>query len=185
MTNQDLSPASLPSLSPVLSLHYQSLPIELKQLFSKVFRYCWHIANSRRYFNRGGVLLNYWCVDMLRRKQGLTTSQLALLSYIYTITNKGTTVIHSNQVYQSKVLPDVKRISVLQLLYKLNDLGYLSRSTSDPSRSSFSSGYARQPVFISLTRAGVQVIEGIEKDLYKLLLNTSLDDLTGKHKKTG
>jgi hypothetical protein len=184
MNNQDLSPSSLPSLSPSLQLNYNSMPIELQRLFIKVFRYCWNVANSRRFVSRGGVLFNYWCIDQLRRKQGLTTSQLALLSYIYTITNKGTTVIHSKQVYQSKVLPDNKRISILQLLYKLGALGYLSRSTSDPSRSCYSSGYSQQPVFITLTRSGVQVIEDIEKDLYKLLLRSSLDDLTGKHKKT-
>jgi hypothetical protein len=184
MNNQDLSPASLPSLPSSLSISYQSLTIDMQRLFIKVFKYLYSVAHIRRYNDAGGLLLSWWAVDIVRARSSLSGSEFAILTYIYQMSNKGAKVLHSDNVYFGPVVPDLKRTAKMGVLCSLVRSGYLSRSTRNHQDPFYSRSVCSHPVYITLTCAGVKVIEDIEKDLYKLLLRSSLDDLTGKHKKT-
>jgi hypothetical protein len=183
MTNQDLPPASLPSLSPSLVISYQSLTIDMQRLFIKVFKYLYSVAHIRRYYDPGGLLSSWWAVDVVRSRCSLSGSEFSILMYIYQMSNKGAKVLHSDNIYYSPVVPKIKRTAKMAVLCSLVRSGYLSRNTRNTQDPFYSRSVSPHPVYISLTRKGVQLIEGIEKDLYKLLLRSSLDDLTGANKK--
>jgi hypothetical protein len=171
--------SGVPCLSPSLLSAFNSLLPDQKSLFNRVYVYLWDVANRKRFINRGGVLLNYWVVDVLRHNSGLPVSWLASLSYFYQITNKGVNTVCSDQFYYSGVLPHMITDSKRTLLTQLLNAGYITRSTRNMEDPHYKRSYRRQPIFIRLSSLGVQTIEGIEKDMYKLLLNSSLDELTG------
>jgi hypothetical protein len=186
MTNPSVLP-SPPSLSPDLTQDYQELSIDMRRLFVKVFKFLWGEVNRRKFTDRGDLVTCYWALDLIRDRLSLTTSQLSLLSYLYQITNKGRNTVHSDRLYHSAILPHLSRstynVSMQVMIWQLIKLNYVSRSTRDLSDPYYSRSRSRHPVFIKLTLKGVQLIEGIEKDMYKLLLNSSLNDLTGVNKK--
>jgi hypothetical protein len=175
----------LPSLPSGLTDLYNSLSIYNQRVFIKVFRFLWGVVNGRRVT----LVTSYWCLDMLRNNLDLTTSQLALLSYLYQISNKGRKFVHSDRLYHSVILPHLARSewngSMQVLIYYLIKRGYIYRSRYDPDNIYYKSGRSRRPVFVRLSPAGIRLIEGIEKNINRLLLNTSLNDLTGANKKPG
>ncbi|HUX56453.1 MAG TPA: hypothetical protein VMV77_05735 [Bacteroidales bacterium] len=179
MRNSHLIPDP-PDLSPDLASIYHSLPSNYQKLFTRIIKYLWGVVHSRRYLDRGGVLFSFW-VDRLRDRLSLTSSELSLLTFIYQMTIKGKNIIHSDDVYNGMVLPGVLKTAKQNYLSLLAKRGYITRSyhgSGAPYRS------FAHPVYIKLSFSGVALVEGIERDLYKLLLNTSLDDLTGRNKKT-
>ena len=174
----------LPLLPPSLSFIYSTLPDNYKRLFIKIYRWLWSYAlNKRTYMRRGAVLYYYWAVDISRLRLGLTTSELALLSYLYQITNEGANYIHSDMVYDSKVLPNLQQVSKLEVLKRIKRKGYICRSYRDPSAPYLALSFASHPVFITLTGSGVAVIKRIKEDLYDIVYHHSLDDITGVNKK--
>ncbi len=184
MNKQELSPASPPLLSPQLNTLYQSLTEDNKHLFVKVFKYLWGVVlPSRRFIGRGAVLYSYWAVDLLRERQKLPPRLLSLLTFIYFITDKGRKYINTNQVYNSSgVLPDLDAKSKQAYLSHLTQRGYIVRSRRNTDDPYYQRSYARRPVFIRLSPSGLALIEGIEKDLYKILMRSTLEDLTGNKK---
>lgn len=180
MTNeQEITGSPLPSLPPDLRLLFNSLDNDHKRLFIKVFRWLFHYVNSRC----GSVVFLFWAGDMFRRRLELTSSDLAVLTYLYYISGRGVFAVRSEAAYNSGILPGLLPVAYKEVIYRLKKRGYLTRSTSDPSRPYLSRSRARQPVFISLTSSGCNVIRGIDKDMNRFLLNTSIDDLTGVSKK--
>jgi DNA-binding MarR family transcriptional regulator len=145
----------------------------------------WNYLNPLRcYTGHGGVLYSCWAIDMLRVKIDLTPSELSMLAYLYQVTDRGKSTIHSDIIYKSVILPHIQIASKQGILNDLKHRGYISRYTHNSSAPYLQRSFSRQPVFIRLTLKGISVIQGIEKDLYKLLLNTSLDEITGANKKT-
>lgn len=174
-----------PSLPPSLSSVYSSLSPDMQKVFIRVFRFLWnYVCPLSRFIGHGGVLYSYWAIDMLRVKIDLTPSELSMLAYLYQVTDKGNKTIHSDIIYNSIILPHILIQSKQGILNDLKHKRFISRSTRDASQPYLSRSYQKQPVFISLTPAGVRLIEGIEKDLYKILVNSSLDELTRANKKT-
>jgi DNA-binding MarR family transcriptional regulator len=173
--------ASLPSLPSQLRSTYTLLSVDNQRLFVRVFNWVWsYVFNLRVMMRRGGVLYYYWIVDISRVKHNLTPSELSLLAFIYHSSGCGVNIIHSDVVYNGPLLPDIVRHSKECLLSELIRRGFISRSTRNPQQPySQKAQHSRQPVFISMTRSGVQTIEEIEKDLYKVLHNSSLNELTG------
>jgi len=83
------------------------------------------------------------------------------------------------------VLPDLIYTSKQQLLHDIKGKGYINRLTRDPATPYLQRSVAWRPVFIKLTPDGIQLIEDMEKDLYKILVNNCFNDLTtGSYKKT-
>lgn len=186
MTNNNIIEASAapPSLSPGLLSVYSSLPPNIQKVFIRVFKYLWGVVLPyRRVAGPSGLLLSFWAVDLIRERYSLCNSELSLLSYIYQQTGNNKYFIHSDLIYNSVMFPGFTRNSKQVRLCELNNKGFVVRSTSDPAALHLRRSHARQPVFIKLSLKGVQVIEAMEKDLYKLLLNTSLDELTGANLK--
>lgn len=179
------SPVSPPSLSPELVNLYQSLSIDQQRLFIKVFRYLWGVVLPAQSFRgRSGPLRSYWALDIVLRSYSLSPALLSLLTFIYYMTQEGRKYICTADVYSNNsILPYCNAGSKQDYISMLKRRGYLSRSYSNPDQPYLKRSFRRQPVFIKLSPAGVHVITGIEKDLYKLLLNTSLNDLTGKNKR--
>lgn len=176
---------SPPSLPPELKTIYVNLSIENQNIFNKVFLWVWrYIFNLRAFVKRSNGVVMFWAFNDLREKADLTASQLSVLSFIYYFSGCGRDILHSDRVYNGPLLPNDLMQSKQHIIYDLIQKGYLTRSTRDISAPYLSRSVSRHPVFISLTRAGVQVIEGIEKDLYKVLLNTSYNELTGINKKS-
>jgi hypothetical protein len=182
MTNTDLLPA-VPSLSSSLSVSYSLLPDDLQRLFIKVFKYLWGVVHYRRFKDTGSVLMSLWAVDIIRSRCSLSRSELAILTFIYQMSNKNTKLLHSDSVYYSGVCPDLKITAKKNILSLMVKRGYVVRSYTDPSKPYLQRSFASRPVFLCLSSSGVLLLQGIEKDLYRLLLRSSLDDLTGKHKK--
>jgi len=173
-----------PSLSSNLTAVYLSLSSEMQRFFIRVFKLMWNYVNPlRRFTGHGGVMYAYWAVDMARVKIDLTPSELSMLAYLYQVTDRGNNTIQSDKIYNSVVLPHIVTASKQGILNDLKHLGYITRLTCDPSAPYLSRSFSRQPVFVKLTSKGVSVIQGIEKDLYKLLYNTSLNEITGADKK--
>jgi DNA-binding MarR family transcriptional regulator len=173
-----------PSLPPSLSSVYSSLSPDMKKVFIRVFRFLWnYVAPVKRFVGHSGVLYGFWAIDMLRVKSDLTPSELSMLAYLYQITDQGNKTIHSDIIYNSIILPRILKQSKQGILNDLKHKGYVSRSTCDVSQPYLSRAYSKQPVFIRLTSSGAALIEGIEKDLYRLLFSTSLNEITGPNKK--
>ena len=172
-------PGSSPSLPPDLTTIYNSLTDNNRRLFNKVFKFMWRYVNDRRLSS--GVL--FWGVDLSRRHLRLPSSDLAVLTYLYYISGKGVNIVRSDVLYNSGILPGISLDGFQMCLNRLKHKGYLTRHTSDPSLPYQSRSYSRQPVFIKLSAAGVKLIQTIDKDLYNLMLHTSLDDITGRNKK--
>ena len=182
--NSNLPPGVPPSLTTELSNLYNSLDANNRIIFIKVFKFLWGVVcPASRFISYSGVLYSYWVVDLLRERSGLTTSYLSLLTYIYHVTRKGTTYIHSKVIYSGVVLPGVLAVSIQQYVSTLIKLGYLSRSQYKPASTTLPRSFAYRPVFIRLTPSGVRLIETIERDLHNILMNTSLDELTGQTNK--
>ena len=173
-----------PSLSPELNGLYQSLNLDNKMIFLRVFRFIWGVvAPVSRFVKYGGVLYSYYAVDFLRVRYGLTSSQLSLLSFLYHVTGKGQQITDSWRVYNAFILPELTRDAKKSVLRSLKLRGYVSRSTRNTSLPYLSRSYSRHPVFINLTSSGVRLIETFEKDLYKILVNSSFEDLAGTKKR--
>jgi hypothetical protein len=174
---------SPPSLTPYLNSVYLSFNSDMKRLFVKVYHQLWnYVCPFKRFVGSGGILNSYWALDMLRLDSDLTSSELSMLTYLYQVTNSGTGTIHSDTIYKSVVLPHVQKQSKGAILHDLKCKGLISRSNRNLSEPYKSSSFSSHPLFIRLTSSGVALIEGIEKDLYKLLLNTSLNEVTGINK---
>lgn len=141
----------------------------------------WDYLLPRKAFNN--VMCSFWVVDLLRIRFKLTTTELSFLSYLYQITRKGASIVHSELVYNGFIRPDIQDSQKKTILRQLRDKGYLIRLRRDPSQPYLSRFISHHLVFVQLTPKGVAVIHDIEKEMYKLLLNTSLDDLTGVNKK--
>jgi len=175
---------SLPPLSSSLKIIYSNLNSDMKRVFLKIYRHIWDaVCPLSRFVGYSGVLYSYWAVDRLRLRAGLTTSELAVLAYLYQLSKGGRNVVHSDKVYSGAVLPDLTLRTKQTLLYDIKEKKYITRSTSDPSAPYLQRSHSRQAVFIHLSPSGMALIEGIEKGLYKLLLKTSLDEITGANKK--
>ena len=178
--------SSAPSLSPSLTTLYQTLNVNDRRLFVKIYRYLWGVvAPASRFVRSYGLLYSYWALDLLRVRADLTTTELSLLSYLYQVTNKGRKYIHTAAIYNSAVLPGLVEHTKCCRITDLVRRGFIIRNWRDPIANKYTSRYFgwRSPVFICLTPSGVALVENIEKDLYKLLLSTSLDDITGRNKK--
>jgi len=178
--------SSVPSLSNHLNGLYQVLNDDMRRLFIKMYKYLWGVVNG--YSVRScGVVSYHWLLNRVAASSSLSPSSLVLLSYLYMMTNKGTKLIRSNTIYLSGVLPGALPITVQRVTWDLKHTGYITRHTKDPGKPyDHSAQHNKQPVYIKLTAKGLQVIEGMTKDINKLLLNTSLNDLTGvSNKKPG
>jgi len=177
--------SSPPPLSPSLLTAYSTLNSDMRRLFDKVYHQLWnYVCPLSRFVKYGGVLYSYWAVDLLRHRAGLTSSELAVLAYLYQLSSGGRKVVHSDKVYSDSVLPDLIYASKQQLLHDIKSKGYIIRLTRDPITPYLQRSVAFRPVFIKLTPSGVRLIEGMEKDLYKILVNNCRDDLTtGLNKK--
>jgi len=186
MNNLSAIPDSPPSLSPTLLTTYLSLNSDMRRLFVKIYHQLWeYVCPLNRFVKHGGVLYSYWAVDLLRLRAGLTSSELAVLAYLYHLSNGGRNVVHSEKVYSEAVLPDLIYTSKQQLLHDIKGKGYINRLTRDPATPYLQRSVAWRPVFIKLTPDGIQLIEDMEKDLYKILVNNCSNDLTtGSYKKT-
>jgi Fe2+ or Zn2+ uptake regulation protein len=180
--NSELLP-SVPSLSTSLQTFYNMLTQDNQRALVKVYRYLWGVVNNHN-IKHYGIVSSWWVLRIAAESSGLAPSSLAVLSYLYMMTNKGKVYIHADHVYNSGVLPGALAKTVQRVLWDLKHAGYITRHTKDPGQPySQRAQHNKQPIFICLTRKGVQCIEGLEKDLYKILLNTSLDDITGANKK--
>jgi hypothetical protein len=178
--NFDFPPPVLPS---ALQSVYNSLDSSNRSIFVKVFRFLWGVVLPyKRYIGISGVLYSYWAVDLLRHRCALSCAQLSVLSYIYQISKQGSNIIHSEQIYISGVLPHYSKVSKQILLSDIVRAGYITRQTRNPEDPFYSRSYRRQPVFIRLAPSGIRLIEDMEKDLYKILVNGCLDGLKGKNK---
>ena len=169
------APSSLPSLSYRLNMFYNGLDNFHRRSFVKIYKYLWGVVTKQNF----STVSKWWVLRLVAESSGLSPSSLAVLSYLYMASNKGRDVVHSNRIYTSGVLPGAIGKTVQRVTWDLKHAGLITRHTLDPSAPYLQRSHSRQPVFIKLTVKGVALIEGIEKDLNKLLLNSSLDDLTG------
>jgi hypothetical protein len=174
----DLSASSLPSLPDSLNSFYNGLNSFNRGVFVKIYRYIWGVVNWKT-INRGEYVSYYWLLYGQAVRLSLPPYSLALLSYIYYMSDQGRNIIHSDKVYYSGVLPGYQPHCISVVLSRLVRQGYIKRSTRDISAPYLARSINKHKVFISMTIKGVQLLDGITKDINKILLNTSLNDLTG------
>jgi hypothetical protein len=172
-----------PNLSSPLKIIYFNLNSDMRRVFLKIYRNIWDAVCPLSHFvGYGGVLYSFWGVDLFRMKYRLASSELAVLTYLYQLSEGGRKVVHSEKVYSGMVLPDLTLRTKQTLLYDIKEKGYITRSTWNLDEPYLSHSHHKRPVFIHLTSAGVNLIKGIEKDLYNLLHNTSLNEIIGTNK---
>jgi hypothetical protein len=176
--------SSLPSLPKSLNSLYNSLDGFNKGVFVKLYRYLWGLVNWKT-IKRGEYVSYYWLLYGQMVRADLSPYAFSLLSYIYYMTDQGSKTIHSNLIYYSGVLPGYKASSIQCILTRLASYGYITRHTRDLTGSCLAVSHDRHPVFIKISPAGLKLIEGMSKNINRLLLNTSLNDLTGINKKPG
>lgn len=179
--NGALLPVSvpLPSLSSSMNQLYNSLDVFNRGVFNKVFRFLWGVVNDKG-VNSAGLVSRYWLLARFVDLAPCSPSGFLLLSYIYFVSGKGVKIIHSSIC--AGVLPDVVRRTDTRVLNDLKRWGYITRHTKNTDEPYLRRARSRQPVFIKMTNKGVDLIEGMEKDIDKYLRNTSLNDLTGNKK---
>ena len=171
----------LPPLSPSLNSVYQSLNVLNQRLFIKVFRWLYdYLLNKQTYLRRGGVLFYWWAVDMVRVRSHLTTSDLAVLTYLYQMTEQGQKIINSKILYNGYLLPDLCPTSLWPLINRLMHRGYIVRYNRNHQDPYMQRSIHRSKVFINLTPAGVSLIKSMENDLYNIMMRSSLNDITGQ-----
>lgn len=179
MANKPFIPGSPPSLSPGLLNMYQSLSIDNQKVFIKVFRYLWGVLLPVRSFRgAAGPLRSFWILDIALRSYSLTPSYFSVLTFIYQVSRHGKLFVCSADVYNNvNLLPDLDPRTKQNYISYLFRKGYVVRSWSNPDEPYLQKSFRSRPVFIKLSVKGVQLIESIEKDIYKRLLNTSLNDV--------
>ena len=183
MTKSDLSPLSAPSLSPDLQVLYNGMSGDNKQMFIKVFKYLWrYVVRYKRFTSSHGVLWSYWAVDLLRIRYNLTTTEFSILMYLYQVSDRGKRFVHAHTIEYGVLLPDIIPWTKKCRLSDLAVRGLVSRSSSDPGSPYLAKSYSYRGVFVKPSPEGLKLIEQIEKDLYNILLRSSLDDLTGNKK---
>ncbi|NLO00787.1 MAG: hypothetical protein GX126_00515 [Bacteroidales bacterium] len=177
---------SPPPLDPHGIYIYSRLSDDGKRLFRKAFKQMWnYLLPKRSFISTGTVLYSYWYIDHLRIKAGLNSSELAMLIFIYEISCRGNNTIHSRHIYNGMILSHLKSVACKRtILHTLKRLGYIRRMTRDPQQSYLKRSISRQPTFIQMTPKGIGIINGMGKDLYKLLMDTSYNTLIGVNQKT-
>jgi len=183
MNNQINAGSSAPSLPSSLSSLYSLLPYDSKQLFNRAFMFLWSYLHPKAsYLHSGGVLYYYYIADLLRVRYDLTASELALLSYLYGVSNKGADVIHSNVIYSGSLLPHICRSSKANALSILHKRGFIVRLNRNPASPYLQRSISCRREFIQMSAKGVSVITDMNRDLYKLLRDSSLNDIIGANK---
>lgn len=187
LNGSSVSSSSLPPLTPELNNLYNGMSGDNKQLFVKVFRYLWGcVVPFKAFTGRSGAVYSYWAVNDVLIKRKLYPAFFSMLVFIYQLTRGNKKYIVSDEVYNCPgLLPSVQSNTKQVYLCNLTQLGYITRSWSDPDKPYLQKSYRSRNVFIKLSPAGIKLINDIEKDIYKTLLNTSLNDLIGANKKTG
>lgn len=171
--------STLPGLPEDISFLYGVLDAKHRRLFVKVFRWCWEYVNGHKL--SGGVY--YWALDWSRRRLKLRPSQLAVLSCLYFLSGGGVKVVRSDQVVATGILQPLLDCNYQVIINYLLRHGYLTRSTRDPSAPYLSRSYSQRKIFITLTSKGVNAINQVNRELKHKLLNTSINDFTGRNKK--
>jgi hypothetical protein len=179
-----VSSSSLPSLPNSLNSFYNSLDSFNRGVFVKIYRYLWGVVNWK-IINRGEYVASYWLLYGQMVRADLSPYGFALLSYIYYMTDRGANTIHSSKIYNSDVLPGYKTSSIQVILTRLMTAGYIKRYTRDLSGSYLSVSRSRHPEFVKLSPEGLKLVEDMTKNINKILLNTSFNDLIGANKKPG
>jgi len=173
-----------PSLSPALRTLYLSLTNQERQQFNKVFMFLWdYVCPLKSFINNGGLLHSYYIIDLLRSRYKLSTNQLSALTYLYQITRKGADIVHSQLVYNGLLLADARQSVKFSTLGQLRKKNLIKRLYYDPAQPYLRRFRSSHPEFIQLLPSGVTIIHDIEKETYRLLRYSSLDDLTGVNKK--
>ena len=89
--------------------------------------------------------------------------------------------IHSKNIYNRADLFHTSPRWLADRLTLLKRSGYVVRSCSDPGRK-YNPGL-KQKQFVNLSSKGVQLIKDMERDIYRILVDGCLTDLTGTKKK--
>ena len=171
--------SSVPSLPSDLKSLYLNMGDDEKRLFNRVYVSLWGVVNTYN-IKRSGIASYYWLLSMVAGASSLAPSSLVVLSYLYMMSNKGSKLIHSNTLYLSGCVPGALFKTYQRITWDLKHDGYITRHTKDPGQPyNHKAQHNRQPVYIKITGKGLKIIEGMEKDVNKILLNTSFNDLTG------
>jgi len=131
------------------------------------------VPHGRRY----GVLYSYWAVDMLRTRFGLSPMDLSLLTYLCMVSDRGKYIINSMQLKNSSSL-QFGKYSLHNKLIEFKDAGYIVRLSRDPSQPYLTRSISRQKIFIQFTGKGVELIDKIERELFRITVNSSLANVT-------
>ncbi len=170
------SAETLRGMSQDLQILYKALNDADRRLFSQIYTKLYYYINGRK----PDIFTSWWCVNLVRASASLPCSELALLSFLFSLSGGGVDVVSSDVLYRSKILPNYNKISYTTALGRLKRAGYISRSTSDPSRPYLSRSHRRQPVFIKLTGKGIKFCNDINREVNNILMRQSLADITGE-----
>ena len=186
MNNINRSPApSPPSLSNDLLSLYDSLDSFNRGVFVKIYRYLWNVIYPwRRLTGNASMFYSFWIVDQIRQKHNIPPSRFRLLSFISHTTDKGRSYIKLDRVLNGAGMSDISLRYKKLYIADLRKAGYIVRCWYDPSRPRYRN-FKKQDPHVNLSPEGIELITSIEHDLYKLLMRSSLNDLTGANKKPG
>ena len=166
-------------LSSDLAEKYRLLPSNYQRLFLKLFREIYnYLLPIRLFTSNGGVLYNYWLVNQLRGKKGLTVRELDLLTLLYNHSSGGRDTVRTDRLKEH--FPGFSSRNFISLKQK----GFISRHTFDPLAPYYRRCRCNRPIFIRLTPSGIFLIKRIESDLRYALYHTVMSNITSDSKFT-
>jgi len=180
--NGVVSPPPLPS---PLVPEYAALSSDGKRLFNKAFISLWdYLFKKRRRFT---LITNYWAVtDLLTLgSPSLVPCQLYLLTFIYEHTNAGRYLIHSARLRDAVCGRSYRATAVRAHMTALHKMGLISRHSRDFTQPYLQRSYKSQKVFIQLTGKGIDMVHQLDKDLLRIMLNATVQDITTRWNKKG
>ena len=176
-TNEELVP---PSLSPSLLSDYSDMNERERKAFNKAFMLMWRSLVPYRLMY--DVLHLYWGADLIRRKHRLTNHQFALLTYLYMSSNRGKLTINSLALQKLNPM-NMAQSWTRNTLVKFRAKGFIIRLNRDASQPYLSRSISRNKIFIQLTGRSIALIDTMHKELYNMIVNTTIKDITtGKTK---
>ena len=163
---------------------FQVLSSDNKRIFTKLFDYLWRYSLSQRYFKTyTGVLYSYWLVEDYRSKAGIFPSHLAMLSFLYYISEKGKFIILPDRVFSPEVLPHLADSTRRHVLNILMTKGYIVRTNFNSNEPYLKRSRARGKPFIRLTPKAINFLQAYEKFLRVSLHDSSWNQITGAKEK--
>lgn len=146
-----------------------------QRLFKKIYRQLYNDIGGSVQGQR--VLFGQWAVNYARLNLDLTSSVFSALTFLYSASSCGVSVVHAKEFHNAGLFPGMKFVAVCGVLSRLKEQGYIVRLSRDPARKYLQAGVTNKQ-WIKLTDKAITTMREAETQVNRLLLRQSYNDLT-------